>query len=59
MLTSTLMLWTRPRLPEELRPVFENRYRDLLGRLHLEDYARMRTQHVPELANRFAKDLIG
>lgn len=59
MLTGTLLLWARPRLPEALRPVFESRYRDLLGRLNLEDYARLRTQHAPELADRFAKDLIG
>lgn len=56
-LANRLVGWARPRLDPELRPLFEMRYSDLLGRLDLGDLARMRTKHSADLANSLVNHL--
>ncbi len=58
-LVNTLVLWARPRIDPGIRLDFESRYRDLIGGIDLEVFARMRAGQSPQTAGRFVKDLIG
>lgn len=58
-LVSIVTQWARGRLDPAHKLEFESRYRDLLGRIEIEDFVRMRTGLAPQTADRFVKDLLG
>lgn len=58
-LCATLAQWGRRRVDAGHRLEFESRYRDLLGRMEIEDFARMRLVQAPQIADRFVKELVG
>ena len=58
-LVNTLVLWARPRIDTHARLEFESRYRDLISRIDLEVFSRMRAEQSPHVASRFVRDLIG
>ncbi|MDO5647656.1 glycosyltransferase family A protein [Paracoccus sp. (in: a-proteobacteria)] len=57
-LVDVLVRWARPRLDAAALPEFETRYRDLIGRLWIEDLMRMKTQTAPDIAARLSLDLL-
>lgn len=58
-LVNTLVLWARPRIDADTRLEFESRYRDLISRMDLEVFSKMRIEQSPRVAGRFVRDLIG
>lgn len=58
-LVNTLVLWARPRIVPDVRLEFESRYRDLISRIDLEVFAKMRAKQSPQVASRFVRDMIG
>ena len=58
-LVNTLVLWARPRINADVRLEFESRYRDLISRMDLEVFSKMRVEQSPRIASRFVRDLIG
>lgn len=58
-LCATLAQWGRRRVDAAHRLEYESRYRDLLGRMEIEDFARMRMVQAPQMADRFVKELLG
>jgi glycosyltransferase involved in cell wall biosynthesis len=55
----TLANWGRRRVDAEHQLEFERRYRDLIGRIEIEDFTQMRLKLAPQIADRFVKDLLG
>lgn len=58
-LVNTLVLWARPRIDADVRLEFESCYRDLISRINLEVFSKMRVEQSPRVASRFVRDLIG
>lgn len=58
-LCAKLAQWGRRRVDAAHRLEYESRYRDLLGRMEIEDFARMRMIQAPQMADRFVKELLG
>lgn len=58
-LVNTLVLWARPRIDADVRLQFESCYRDLISRIDLEVFSKMRVEQSPRVASRFVRDLIG
>lgn len=58
-LVNILVQWARPRIAADVGLEFESRYRDLLSRMDLEVFSKMRVKQSPRVATRFVQDLIG
>ena len=54
---ATLAQWGRRGVGHRLE--FESRYRDLISRMEIEDFARMCLVQAPQIADRFVKELVG
>ena len=58
-LVNTLVLWARPRIDPDVRLEFESSYRDLISRMNLEVFSKMRVEKSSPVASRFVRDLVG
>lgn len=57
-LTMTVCAWAKARISAEYKLEFDERYAALLGHIHIEDYARMKSGMAPDLADALAKQML-
>lgn len=58
-LVEAVMKWARPRVAPDYKLDFESRYRELICRVQIEDFVRMRKGGSSQIADRLVKDLLG